>query len=155
MRQKHYPESNTMRTDKTSQNYTLGLKAQHGKWCQGQTFDLEVSMKRNQLLALCLSSLVISFPAVASPAHPCAQDAIRRAGKLLALHTDGNQRGSIAKTTTVLPPVRNPANSQQKFDVVAVSGFVYKAEYRMRFLYAQIPGECVLVGQEILEHASL
>lgn len=112
-------------------------------------------MKRNQLLALGLTSLIISLSANASAAHPCAQDAIRRAGKLLALHTDGDQAGSVAKTTAVLAPVRNPANSQQKFDVIAVSGYVYKAEYRMRFLYAQMPGQCVLVGQEILEHTSL
>lgn len=107
------------------------------------------------MAAFCFASLLITLPATAAASHPCAQDAIRRAGKLLALHTDGDQRGSIAKSTTVLPPVRNPANSQQKFDVVAVIGFVYKAEYRMRFLYAQIPGECVLVGQEILEHTRL
>lgn len=112
-------------------------------------------MKRYLVFATCGAALLVSSPANAAASHPCAQDAIRRAGKLLALHTDGDQRGSISKTTTVLPPVRNPANSQQKFDVVEVSGFVYKAEYRMRFLYAQIPGQCVLVGQEILEHTSL
>lgn len=112
-------------------------------------------MTQSQLLALCVASLVVSLPTSATAAHPCAQDAVRRASKLLALHTDGDQAGSVAKTTTALTPVRNPANSQQQFDVVAVSGYVYKTEYRMRFLYAQIPGQCVLVGQEILEHTSL
>ena len=38
-----------------------------------------------------------------------------------------------------------------RFDVLEVWGFIYKAEYRMHFLYAQIPGDCVLMGQEILE----
>ena len=27
--------------------------------------------------------------------------------------------------------------------------------YRMRFIYARVPGECVLMGQEVLEFASL
>ena len=31
----------------------------------------------------------------------------------------------------------------------------YKSEYRMRFIYARIPGQCALVGQEILEHTGL
>lgn len=122
---------------------------------EAQHIARSIRVTQSQLLALCVASLVVSLPANASAAHPCAQDAIRRAGKLLALHTDGDQAGSVAKTTTVLTPVRNPANSQQKFDVIAVSGYVYKAEYRMRFLYAQMPGQCVLVGQEILEHMNL
>ena len=38
-----------------------------------------------------------------------------------------------------------------KFDVLEVRGYIYKAEYRMRFIYAQIPDSCVLMGQEIIE----
>ena len=35
--------------------------------------------------------------------------------------------------------------------MLEVWGYIYKAEYRMRFIYAQIPDSCLLMGQEILE----
>ena len=38
---------------------------------------------------------------------------------------------------------------------VEVRGYLYKSNYRIRLLYAQVPGHCVLMGQEILEHAKL
>jgi len=38
---------------------------------------------------------------------------------------------------------------------VEVWGYVYKGQYRMRFIYAQPPQNCVLMGQEILEYADL
>ena len=97
----------------------------------------------------------LSTSARASTAHPCASDAFKRAVKLLALQAESDQPGSIGKSVAVMKAVRNPANNKQKFDVLAISGFVYKAEYRMRFLYAQIPGQCALVGQEILEDTSI
>jgi hypothetical protein len=49
-----------------------------------------------------------------------------------------------------LPPVKALAGAG-RFDVLEVWGYIYKAQYRMRFLYAQIPDACVLMGQEILE----
>ena len=72
--------------------------------------------------------------AIASTAHPCASDALARAAKLLALQAESDQPGTIGKSVTALKAIRNPANSKQKFDVLAVTAFVYKAEYRMRFL---------------------
>ena len=38
-----------------------------------------------------------------------------------------------------------------KYDVLEVWGHIYKADYRMRFIYAQIKGDCALMGQEIIE----
>ena len=109
-----------------------------------------------QTLTAALMVLALtSNSARAATAHPCASDALTRAVKLLALQAESDQPGSIGKSVTVMKAVRNPANDKQKFDVLAISGFVYKAEYRMRFLYAQIPGQCALVGQEILEYTSL
>ena len=87
--------------------------------------------------------------------HPCAADAVSRTVKLLALQAKTDQPGAISKTVTTLKPMRNPANTRQSFDVLAVKGYAYKSEYRMRFIYAQIPGQCALVGQEILEHTGL
>ena len=53
-----------------------------------------------------------------------------------------------------LPPLANPANKAQKLHVLEVIGHVYKANYRMRMLYAASPGPCLLMGQEILELSS-
>ncbi len=50
--------------------------------------------------------------------------------------------------------VKNPAGKDQ-YEVLEVWGNVYKGRYRMRFIYAQLPGECLLMGQEILEYARL
>lgn len=102
------------------------------------------------------ASVLMVCPCFATvAAHRCAGDALQRAPKLLALHTNPEQPSEITKVVTVLPSLRNPANRAQEFDVLAISGYVYKAEYRMRFLYARIPGPCILVGQEILEHSSI
>lgn len=100
--------------------------------------------------------LLASSVAHAASPHLCANDATAHAAKLLALHTDGDTRAAInSRSVKALKPVRNPANSKQSFDVLAVTGYVYKAEYRMRFLYAQRSDDCVLVGQEILEFTGL
>jgi hypothetical protein len=100
--------------------------------------------------------MLLNIPtAHAANVHPCAADATSRAAKLLALQAETDQPGTVAKTVTTLSPIRNPANGKQKFDVLAINGYVYKAQYRMRFLYAQIPGQCALVGQEILEFTGL
>ncbi len=97
-------------------------------------------------------------PALASAAppakaHACAADARARAAKLLALHTDGDERRAVADKVTTVPPAKAP-RGKGKLDVLEVTGYVYKAEYRMRFLYAQIPGTCALLGQEILEQSN-
>lgn len=108
--------------------------------------------------AICasLASLVLTVGAATHPsAHPCAADAIDRAVKLLALQAESDQPGTVSRTVTTLKPIRNPANARQSFDVLSVTGYVYKAQYRMRFIYAQIPGQCALIGQEILEHTGL
>jgi hypothetical protein len=43
------------------------------------------------------------------------------------------------------------AQGNGKFDVLEVWGHIYKADYRMRFIYAQIKDSCTLMGEEILE----
>jgi hypothetical protein len=93
-------------------------------------------------------------PAWAQPPHRCAANAIQQAQKLLVFHFGLDDRMAFDKTARTLAPIRNPANRAQRFDVLEVWGRIYKGEYRMRFLYAQTP-DCVLMGQEILEFASL
>ncbi len=48
----------------------------------------------------------------------------------------------------------NPSNKKQKLQVYEARAYVYKAQYRMRTIYYANNGECLLMGQEILELAS-
>jgi hypothetical protein len=84
-------------------------------------------------------------------AHPCGQDAIDHAKPLLALHFgEPDAEIAIDDTVKVLPPVK-ALKGKGKLDVLEVWGYIYKTDYRMRFIYAQIPGSCALMGEEILE----
>ena len=102
------------------------------------------------LMLLCLSSL-----AHAEPVPRCSGAATEQAKKLLTFHFGEDNRMEIGKSVTKLAPIRNPANKKQLLDVLEVWGYIYKGQYRMRFLYARRPGECILMGQEILEYAGL
>jgi hypothetical protein len=100
--------------------------------------------------------LLSTVPAQATQAeHHCAADARVQARKLLVFHTEADRNVGIDEEVKVLPSIANPAAKQQRFDVLELHGYVYKANYRIRLLYAQVPGPCVLMGQEILEHAKL
>ena len=105
------------------------------------------------VLAAGVAVLALAGPAAAAD-HRCAQDVLQRAARLLALHyeveADAPQIFVDAESLETLPPVKALAGTGS-FDVVEVYGYIYKAEYRMRFIYAQIPDSCVLMGQEILE----
>lgn len=87
--------------------------------------------------------------------HACEKDATARAEKLLRLHFTDDSNGNVEnlsiddkveKKAAIKAPV-----GKGKFDVLEVTGYIYKGTYRMRFIYAQIKEECVLMGQEILE----
>ena len=106
-------------------------------------------------VSLCAMALAGPSPARAQPAHHCAGAASEQARKLLVFHFGPDGRIEIDKSVKVLAPIRNPANGAQRLDVLEVWGHIYKGQYRMRFIYAQLPKECVLVGQEVLEYASL
>jgi hypothetical protein len=100
-------------------------------------------------------ALFLGSVAHAEPAHRCSRAAMDQARKLLAFHLGSDGRVEIDKSVKTLAPVPNSANRKQLIDVLEVWGHVYKGQYRMRLLYARLPGECVLMGQEILEHADL
>ena len=85
----------------------------------------------------------------------CAAPAIAQARKLLSFHSDGDDRIEIDKAVKELPSLKNPANEQQRFQVLEVWGYIYKARYRMRLIYATMGGSCTLMGQEVLEYAKL
>jgi hypothetical protein len=103
-------------------------------------------------------------PALAAD-HPCAGDVHKRAEMLLRFHfvmDAGDPATKLASSETlnmgidekvaVLKPIK-ALRGKGKLDVLEVQGYIYKASYRMRFIYAQIKGSCALLGQEILEEA--
>ena len=106
--------------------------------------------------------ILSAAPSLASD-HPCAGDARQRAENLLRFHFVLEAGEPITKLgsaevlnmgiddkVAVLKPIKAPVG-KGKFDVLEVQGSIYKADYRMRFIYAQIKGSCALMGQEILE----
>jgi len=98
--------------------------------------------------------ILLNTFAHAQQTHPCAADAVKQAKALLIFHTSADVNVGIDDTVRMLPPLRNPVNRRQFFDVLEVRGYVYRANYQMRLIYAQIPGSCALMGQEILERSS-
>jgi hypothetical protein len=85
--------------------------------------------------------------------HPCADDARAKAQNLLSMHvSDDDIRGSIDERVVRRAPIR-ALKGKGRFDVLEVIGYVYKAQYRIRMIYAVIPDTCLLMGQEILEIA--
>jgi hypothetical protein len=95
--------------------------------------------------------------AACNAAEPaCSAGAIERAKQLLTFHSGPDERMEIDKTVKELPSMRNPQDPKQKFNVLEVWGHIYKAQYRMRFIYYNSPAvTCVLMGEELLEYARL
>lgn len=130
-------------------------------WQSGQLRRLVASGAAAAAIALAAIGVSGQAPAPAPPAaspqapHRCAASATEQARKLLVFHLGSDSRIEIDPAVKRLPAIRNPANRRQLFDVLEVWGTVYKAQYRMRLIYARLPGDCVLMGQEILENSSL
>jgi hypothetical protein len=103
-----------------------------------------------------IACVLLAFAGITFAKSPdCAAPAIEQARKLLSFHADGDDRIEIDKAVKELPSLRNPANEQQRFQVLEVWGYIYKARYRMRLIYAPMGGSCTLMGQEVLEYAKL
>jgi hypothetical protein len=102
---------------------------------------------------LALAAALTAAAAAASPAmgHPCDDDALARAVPLLRFHYEDSQTEVYVEPPVKQLPSLKALKGNGKFDVLEVWGYIYKAEYRMRFIYAQIPGSCLLMGQEIIE----
>ena len=105
--------------------------------------------------AACAILLFQSSMAYAGSAHYCFSAATEQARKLLVFHCGSDYRIEIDKSVKKLAPIPNPSNKKQLFDVLEVWGYIYKGQYRMRFIYARLPGECILIGQEIMEYEDL
>lgn len=104
-------------------------------------------------LAFLLLLAAASASLAAEP--PCAADAAKQARKLLDWHNGYDGPVSLEPRAKPLAPLANPANKAQKFSVLEVVGHIQKANYRMRLIYAANGGQCLLMGQEILELSSL
>ena len=116
----------------------------------------KVAMQRYRIIyTACCMLFFISGVANAKPLHRCADHATEQAKKLLSFHLNSDSVIEIAKPVKTLAPIRNPANKKQRLDVLELWGNIDKGQYRLRFIYARIPGECVLMGQEVLEYANL
>ena len=57
--------------------------------------------------------------------------------------------------TITLDHLRRLAPNARSSYRTAFGGRIYKGQCRLRLLYARIPNECVLMGQEVLEYADL
>jgi hypothetical protein len=108
------------------------------------------------LTAALLSTAIVLSAGVAGLAqaetrHRCADDAIAKAKPLLALqYGDKPDTFAIDSRVRVLPPIR-ALQGKGRLDVLEVMGHIYRADYRMRFIYVQSKSDCALMGQEIIE----
>jgi hypothetical protein len=94
-------------------------------------------------------ALLLCSTSLADAAPRCAAEAKERAKALLAFHADEKpDQLEIDDKVKALAPIKA---LKGKLDVVEVIGHIYKADYRMRFIYVQEKESCTLVGEEILE----
>lgn len=104
-------------------------------------------------VGLWLALLLVGVaPSHAAP-HPCAADAVAQAAKLLRFHF-GPELADIQVgdgDKAVLGTPVKALKGKGRFAVLTVTSDIYKASYRMRLIYAQVGGTCLLMGQEILE----
>jgi hypothetical protein len=101
-----------------------------------------------------LALLMAAAPASAgTPVHPCAAQATEQALKLLKFHIGGDERAQVFWERTRFIGTVKALRGRGRFDVIEVPGSVYKADYRLRLIYARIGGQCVLMGQEVLEES--
>ena len=110
-------------------------------------------MRVGSILLLSLALAAGASPAWAKPVHACAADAVKQADRLLKFHMKDDDRATVDPAS--VKPVGTVAAlaGKGRFDVLEVTGSVYKTDYRMHLIYAQIPGDCVLMGEEILERS--
>ena len=103
-------------------------------------------------MRLTATLLLLSTSVASAQTHHCAKDAIAKAMPLLKLHFDQAEKlenAGINDQVKVLAPIKG-LKGNGRLDVLEVWGHIYKADYRMRFIYAQ-GKDCALIGQEILE----
>jgi hypothetical protein len=106
--------------------------------------------------ALILLQIVVD--ANASAAHPCEQDAVQQAKKLLDLHvgpqTDTVDPVMVDPGVERLPPIRHPVYPKLKLDVLQLWASDSKGRFRMRFTYQRSAKTCsTLIAQEVMTYS--
>ena len=103
-------------------------------------------------LAVAVVALLLATAAARAQSHVCSADAIAKAALLLRFHgsVEAGEPVDVEQNVKVLPSIK-ALKGNGRFDVLEVTGHIYKATYRMRLIYTQIKGSCLLMGQEILE----
>jgi hypothetical protein len=61
---------------------------------------------------------------------------------------------SLDDKIKALPRIKSP-NNKMKYDVLETTGYGYKGEYRLRFIFAKVNNGCILMGEEILDLSEL
>lgn len=112
-------------------------------------------MKTFPARMLMLPALVGASTMAHAETIACADQARSKAAELLRFHYGEPVPVHVDEEVRARPRMRNPGNREQKLDVVEVTGKIYRASYRMRFIFFVNDGQCALLGQEILEHADL
>jgi hypothetical protein len=112
-------------------------------------------VKRLATLLICLS---VSLDVLAAPQHPCAEDAVMQAKKLLTLHAgsldDTFYPISIDTGVRQRAPIRHPVYPKLRLDVLEVWASDAKGRFRMRFMYERSVKVCsALIGQEVLTYS--
>ena len=110
-------------------------------------------MRIRPLLIVFALSLPVFSTATAQAADGCVADAVQKAKQLLLLQSDNDDRTEIDAPTFKKTGTIKALRGKGKFDVIEGLGYVYKGEYRLRLYYAEIGGDCVLMGQEVVEYA--
>lgn len=109
-------------------------------------------MKKLFVLAIFFCFITTAW---AKTVHPCQASAIKQAKNLLIFHIGfEDERIYISEDVTLRKPIKNPVG-EDYYDVLEVIGYLYKGQYRMRFIYAKNMQECLLMGQELLEYADI
>jgi hypothetical protein len=105
-------------------------------------------------LVAALVLLPVAAPASARATnHPCAAEAAEQALKLLKFHSEDDERAEVFKERARHVGTVRSLRGKGRFDVIEVPGGVYKADYRLRLVYARIGDRCILMGQEVLEES--
>jgi hypothetical protein len=118
------------------------------------TLEIHTGRENEMRLPLAAASIVLltAMPAWAQAAiHPCMGEAAEQALKLLRFHSGGDERAQVFKERARSIGTVKALRGKGRFDVIEVPGGVYKADYRLRLIYARIGGQCLLMGQEIIE----
>ncbi len=108
-----------------------------------------------KFISICyvLLTLTVAHSLCQAAEPPCAANTKERAKKLLIFHAGTDDRMTIDDKVKQIPSLQNPADPKQKFDVFEIWGYIYKAQFRMRFIYYNSPvTSCLLMGEEILEY---